>query len=90
MTPSNKDKYLEASRKWYLKLEGLYRDFLEKDAAIKDESLSQEFCMILSIRDPEGKIPVYNEVTQLLTNNNFVHHNIQVRTDIRVVAESAE
>lgn len=84
MRPAEKDKWLPAHRKWYLKIEGLYRDFVEKDAAKRDYQLSQEYCMILTIRDPKGITPVYDEVTQQLTNENFVHHDIKVRNIVRV------
>ena len=84
MKPASKDHYLPSNRKWYLKIEGLYRDFIEHDADKKDYQLSQEFCMVLTIRDPLGIVPVYDEVTQQLTNENFVHHDIRVRNAIRV------
>ena len=40
--------------------------------------------MILTIRDPIGTAPVYDEVTQQLTNENFVHHDVRVRNIIRL------
>lgn len=84
MTPSNRDKWLPSNRKWYLKIEGLYRDFIEKEAVKKDFQLSQEYCMILTIRDPERTAPVYDEVTQQLTTRNFIHHDVRVRNVVRV------
>lgn len=87
MTPSNRDKWLPSNRKWYLKIEGLYRDFIEKEAVKKDFQLSQEYCMILTIRDPERKAPVYDEVTQQLTTRNFVHHDVRVRSVVHVTNE---
>ncbi len=84
MRPAERDKWLPSNRKWYLKIEGLYRDFIEKDAIKKDYQLSQEFCMILTIRDPLGIAPVYDEVTQQLNNENFVHHDVRVRNIVRI------
>ncbi len=84
MTPANKEKYLPSGRKWYLKLEGLYRDFLEKDAERRGTRLSQEFCMLLTIRDPKHQAPVYDEVVQQLTNRNFIHHDVKVRNEVQV------
>lgn len=84
MKPAPRDKFLPADRKWYLKIEGLYRDFIERDALKKDYQLSQEFCMILTIRDPLGTAPVYDEVTQQLNNENFVHHDVRVRNIVRI------
>lgn len=87
MTPSNRDKYLPSNRKWYLKIEGLYRDFIEKEAIKKDFQLSQEYCMILTIRDPKRTAPVYDEVAQQLTTRNFVHHDVRVRNVVHVTNE---
>lgn len=84
MTPSNKQRYLGSSRKWYLKVEGLYRDFIEQDARIRNYQLSQEYCLLLTIRDPNGKAPVYDEVVQQLEYRNFVHHNIHLRNVITI------
>ena len=84
MRPAERDKWLPSNRKWYLKIEGLFRDFIEKDALKRDYQLSQEFCMILTIRDPLGTAPVYDEVTQQLTNENFVHYDVRVRNIIRL------
>ena len=85
MTPSNRDKYLSAERKWYLKIEGLFRDFIERDAAKKDYQLSQEYCMILTIKDPKHTAPVYDEVAQQLTERSFVHYDVRVRNNIQVL-----
>ncbi|MEA1960690.1 MAG: S8 family peptidase [Bacillota bacterium] len=82
MTPANKEQWLAGNRKWYLKITGLYRDFIERESVLNGIDLFQDFCMILTIRDPEGKCQVYDEVTQLLNMNNFIHHNIQLRGQI--------
>lgn len=79
MTTSNRQRYLRGDRKWYLKIEGLYRDFIEQDARARNYQLSQEYCLLLTIRDPNGKAPVYDEVAQQLDYKNFLHHNIQLR-----------
>jgi hypothetical protein len=84
LTTGNK-KYTKAPKSWYLKVEGLYRDFIEKNADIRRMGLSQEYCIIVTIRDPLKKHPVYTEVSRLLENNNFIYRDIQVeqRIDIR-------
>lgn len=84
MTPSNRERYLSSDRKWYLKVEGLYRDFIEHDAQERAYQLSQEYCLLLTIRDPKGKAPVYDEVSQQLDYRNFVHHNINLRNVINI------
>ena len=84
MTPSNKERYLINGRRWYLKVEGLYRDFIEQHAQEHDYQLSQEYCLLLTIRDPNGKAPVYDEVLQQLDYKNFIHHNINLRNIITI------
>lgn len=84
MTPSNKERILGKDRKWYLKIEGLYRDFIEQDSVINNYQLSQEYCLLLTIRDPNGKAPVYDEVAQQLDYKNFVHHNINIRNIVTI------
>lgn len=84
MTTSNRQRYLCSDRKWYLKIEGLYRDFIEQDARTRNYQLSQEYCLLITIRDPKGKAPVYDEVTQQLDSKNFLHHNIQIRNVVTI------
>lgn len=84
MTPANKEKYLTGSKRWFLKIEGLYRDFIEKKALNESLELSQEICVVITIKDPEKKCNVYDEVTQLLDLNNFWHNNIKLHQSINV------
>lgn len=88
MTPSNRERYLGKDRKWYLKIEGLFRDFIEQDANRRNYQLSQEYCLLLTIKDPNGIAPVYDEVSQQLDIKNFVHHQIQLRNIVTIDADS--
>jgi hypothetical protein len=73
---------LHKDRNWFIKVEAAYRN--DYDVRIKDsKDISQEFVMIITIKDPKKKGTVYNEVTNLLTQYNFVHENIRV--DERVI-----
>ena len=83
MTDANKKKYLGGNRQWYLKVEALFRDAIEREAKKTGELLEQDFCILLTIRDPSGKAPVYNEVTQQLQEKNFVYSNIRLKNEIR-------
>ncbi|AWK52239.1 hypothetical protein DIC82_15080 [Clostridium beijerinckii] len=84
MTPTNKEKHLKGDKQWFLKMEGLYRDFIEKRSMAESFELSQEFCVIITIKDPAKKCQVYDEVTRLLDINNFWHNNIKLRQDIDI------
>lgn len=88
MMPSNRERYLSKDRKWYLKIEGLFRDFIEQDANRRNYQLSQEYCLLLTIKDPNGIAPVYDEVSQQLDIKNFVHHQIQLRNIVTIDADS--
>jgi hypothetical protein len=79
---SNKKLYLPQDRLWFLKLEVAFRNNYE--LRIKDsKNTSQEFALIISIKDTRGKGRVYDEVTNLLSQFNFIHENIKV--DERVI-----
>lgn len=84
LTEGNKQKYLAAPKLWFLKIKGLFRDFIETQALVSSSSLSQEFCLIITIRDGNGIAPVYNGVTQKLDQMNFWHNNIKVSGDVAI------
>ena len=83
-TPTNKEKFLKSPKRWFLEIEGLFRDFIETKSDAQRISPSQEFCLIITIKDTKKEGHIYNEVTQLLDANNFVHQNIKLRQDVRV------
>jgi len=83
MSDSNKQKYITANKKWNLKLTGLYRSFSEQQA-INTEVLSQDFCLLITIKDPSGTLNVYDETIQKLDLNNFWHSSINLHSQIKV------
>lgn len=83
LTKGNKAKFLGANRKWYMKVETLFRDAVEREARNTGEVLEQDFCILVTLRDPSGKAPVYNEVTQQLQEKNFIYSNVQLKNEIR-------
>lgn len=84
MTEKGKIDYLSAERQWFLYLKGVYREYSERMSQIQSYQLSQEFCLIITIRDPLGKENVYDEVTQKLDENNFWHSNISISSDVNI------
>ncbi len=75
---------LASNRKWYAKIKGTYRDFAETRAIEDGEVLNQDFTMIVTIRDTKGQHQVYNEVSRLLVDRNFIHNNIKLREETRI------
>ena len=90
MTDANKRKYLDGNRKWYMKVESLFRDTIERETGETGEILEQDFCILLTIRDSSGRAPVYNEVTQQLEEKGFVFSNIQLKYEIREYVHADE
>ena len=76
--------YLSSDKKWFLFLQGVYRDHIERLSQLESFTLSQEFCLILTIRDPFYKEEVYDEVTHKLDEYNFWHSNIKIATDVNI------
>lgn len=83
-THANKEKYLKGPKSWYLKLEGLFRHFTEAKCETQKVTPSQEFCLIVTIKDTKKKGNIYNEVTQLLDNFSFIHSNVKVKEEVRL------
>ncbi|MNJ55644.1 hypothetical protein D3C77_511510 [compost metagenome] len=90
LTKSNKEKFLVSPKNWYLKLEGLFRSHIEQQAEIERSDLTQEFCMLLTIRDPNKEATVYQDVSRLLELNNFIHRNIKINQNIDIRLDSDE
>ncbi len=83
-TEGNKEKFLKAPKNWYLKVEGLYRHFTEEKCELEDRTPSQDFCLMITIKDTKKKGNIYNEVTQLLDNFSFIHSNVKIKEEIRI------
>ena len=83
-TPANKERFLKSNRKWYLKIDGIYRDFIERKSIENGEKLNQEFCLIVTLRDPTGKGNVYDEVSNKLDEYDFWHNNIKIQPNIHI------
>lgn len=88
MTQANKRNYLTAPKKWYLQIEAFYRDFIVGRSTVDSFELSQDFCLIITIRDNKRKHGVYDQVTQYLNLNGFVHSNMNVRADVKISVDS--
>lgn len=84
LTEKNKIDLLSADRQWFLYLKGVYREYVERMSQLHSYQLSQEFCLIITVRDPEGKENVYDEVTQKLDEYHFWHSNIKIANEVRV------
>ena len=83
MTKGNREKYLGKDRQWIMRIKGLFREAIQREADETGEEFKQQFCLILTIRDLERKAPVYNEITQQLQEKGFIYSNVPLRSEIR-------
>lgn len=84
LSEANRQNYATADKNWYLTMRGLFREHTEQRAVLERFIPSQEVCLILTIRDPERKARIYDDVTQGLDAFNFWHSNIRIASDISV------
>lgn len=82
MTEANQLKYTTKGKKWYLYLKGLFRDHIETKAQLEETDLTQDFCLMVTIKDPTGTKPVYDQVNQKLDEYNFWHNNIKLYSEV--------
>jgi hypothetical protein len=83
MTDTNKEKYVTADKKWNLKISGLYRSFSEQKATHSGD-LSQDFCLLITIKDPTRTLNIYNETIQRLDLYNFLHSSINLHSQVKI------
>lgn len=84
LSETNKQKYTTQDKKWYLFLRGLFREHTEHRTELESTILSQNICLIITIRDPQRNAPVYDEVNQALDAYNFWHSKIKISSNISV------
>lgn len=84
LTDGNKSKYATSDKKWYLTLEGVYRNHVEEKAMLDRSVLSQKFCLIITLRHTDEEVKVYDGVTQKLDEYNFLHSNIRLAEKVSV------
>ena len=90
LSEANKHNYATADKQWFLYLRGLFREHTEQRATAERTTPSQDFCFIITIRDPERTANVYDEVTQGLDAYNFWHSNVKISTDVPVQIKRSE
>lgn len=83
-TEGNKEKFLKAPKNWYLKVEGLYRHFTEEKCELEDRTPTQDFCLVITIKDTKRNGNIYNEVTQMLDIFSFIHSNVKIKEEVRI------
>ncbi|WP_441650635.1 S8 family peptidase [Enterococcus faecalis] len=75
---------LSSNRSWYLYLEGQYRDFIMKKAKKSKETLSMDYCVIITISDPDRKANVFGGTVQELSANNFRYNSMEIVNEVTI------
>ncbi len=83
MKPADKRDCLRNDCKWFMRIEGNYREAVERKAKRTGEKLEQEFCALITISDPAGKAPVYTEITQQLISKGFNYQDVQLKNEVK-------
>lgn len=71
---------ISGQRKWFLYICGQYRDFVKNNRS--SDILSMDYCLVVTISDPDNEVNVHNGVMRALELNNFEHNDINVNVDI--------
>lgn len=74
---------VDQDKHWFLYLKGTYRDATERASKLTGEILEQEFCLMVTVRDPEREADVYNEVAQFLDAHGFWHESVKVNNEVK-------
>lgn len=74
---------VEQGKHWFLHLKGTYRDAAERGSMETGEILEQDFCLMVTIRDPKREAPVYNEVATLLDQYGFWHEGVKLSSSAK-------
>ncbi|WP_336783484.1 S8 family peptidase [Paenibacillus illinoisensis] len=84
---SVQNKHLKKDRKWFLYLEGQYRDFIYQQLDQEDSHMSMDFVLAVTITDPTKTKDVYSETIRELDRHNFEFEMVDV--DVSVEIESS-
>ena len=84
LTPKKMEDHIGKDVNWYLFLNGFYRNHILKKATNTLVNLDQEFCLIITIRDPSQESNVYEEMTERLDNKNFWNSNIKLTDEVEI------
>ncbi|WP_430536091.1 S8 family peptidase [Listeria rocourtiae] len=78
------EESLDHSKSWFLYLEGQYRDFILKKYDRESKVLSMDYCVVITISDPDYKEDVYMGTIRELESNNFVYDDIEISSNIDI------
>lgn len=90
MKPAVQRDCLKTDYKWFMRIEGNYREAVERKARRTGEILEQRFCALITISDPSGKAPVYTEITQQLSSGRFHYEDVELKNEVRQRVRTSE
>ncbi|MFD0051455.1 S8 family peptidase [Actinomycetes bacterium NPDC127524] len=81
-------KHLTSDKKWFLYLEGQYRDFIYQENDKNDSELSMDYVLAITILDPSKTKDVYNETIRELDYHNFEYNTIDIDNHVDIASET--
>ncbi|MBM7840862.1 hypothetical protein JOC54_004155 [Alkalihalobacillus xiaoxiensis] len=81
-------KHLTSDKKWFLYLEGQYRDYIYKEFNQDDSKLSMDYAIAVTIMDPSKTKDIYNETIRELNYHNFEYDTIDVNNYVDIDVDS--
>src|SRR5699024_3637591 len=92
-------EYLDSSRNWYIYLKGEYRDYLlEEDIRNHNfyiegllaeyEELGIDYCLLITIYDPEETVDVYGAVLNELDAQVFSYEELTIEDEIVIESDT--
>ncbi|MFE3574428.1 S8 family peptidase [Lysinibacillus sp. NPDC059133] len=85
---STHKNYLSKDKKWFLYLEGQYRDFIFQQVNQDDSKLSMDYVLVITISDPKASHDVYSDTIRELENHNFEYSKVNIENYIDIYPES--
>ncbi len=82
-TEANK-KHINNDKHWFLYLNSQYRDYILKENMREKKELETEFCVFITIYDPDQKENIYNRTIHQLESNGFVYDEVSLNTEVEI------
>lgn len=73
---------LSINKKWFLQIRGIIRNETENKSKIDGEIIEQDFCIMITLKDPSGTFNVYDDTIRKINSENFIYSTVQTNNYI--------
>lgn len=78
------EEFIHSDKRWFLFLEGQYRDFITKKLSVLNNHPSMKYCLLITITDPDSNTDVHSGVVQSLEQLNFNYNTMETNVNVNV------